>query len=129
LPLPTPPPASSSPLPATAAPAPQSATPPLPPGKPNQLTITRQDDRKTLMAAVDDRILVQLGVDYRWRLEMPDPSILAPVAQNLSPDSQGLFVAVRPGVIELQASGTANCSPGSVCPLFALPFKVDLVIR
>ena len=81
------------------------------------------------MASVNDRVLVELGSDLRWRLETPDASILAPVAENLPPDSQGLFVAVRPGDIELQATGTANCLPGSVCPLFALPFRVDLVIR
>jgi len=124
---------SSAPQPATAAPASRgqapTATPPLPPAKPNQLTVTRQDDRKTLMASVGDSILVQLGGDFRWRLEVPDPSFLAPLAENLPPGSQGQFVAVRPGEVELQATGTANCPPGSACPLFALPFRVDIVIR
>jgi hypothetical protein len=139
--LPAAPPLSPSPQPsaeASALPSPlPSSSPELPTptplvpasNQPNQLTVTRQDDRKTITASVGERILVRLGSDFRWRLDMPDPSILSPLSATLAEGSQALFVAVRPATLELLATGTANCLPGSACPLFALPFKVELVIR
>src|SRR5690348_12233900 len=58
-----PPPATTLPAPSPVAPRVPASTsvspPPAPTAGPNLLTVTRQDDRKTLMAAVDDRILVQ----------------------------------------------------------------------
>ncbi len=102
---------------------------PQPPGGTRVLTLA--DDGQTIVLFPGTSLLLSLGNDLDWRVQVGDEAILRfdPNAAGLS-ESQGMYVAGQPGRTTLTATGDPKCAsaiPRCLAPSRA--FRVEIVVK
>jgi hypothetical protein len=126
---------------ASASPTPQtSATPrPAPPATTERTsgpvsdlrTITLADDGATVSVAVGEHVLVKLGTDLVWTVQIADPTVLVPIrGVALIVGAQGLYSAAKAGTILVTAIGDASCRTAvPPCMVPSRLFSVTIVVH
>lgn len=94
-------------------------------------TITLTDDGATVSVAVGEQVLVKLGTDLVWTVQLTDPTVLVRVrGVALIVGAQGLYAAEKAGSTLVTAIGDAACRtavPPCMVPsrLFSVTIVVD----
>lgn len=120
---------SASPAPRSSAgptPTPRPTTPP-----PDTRTITLANDGSTVHVAIGARVLVKLGTDLVWTVQVANPAVLARVrGVALIVGAQGLYAAVRAGSTLVTATGDAACRTAvPPCMVPTRLFSVTVIVR
>jgi hypothetical protein len=92
--------------------------------------ITPDDNQKTVYVKVGDGILISLGDNDNWNVNVDDPSNILEKSRLMIAEkigTQGRYSVVKPGTAVISATGTARCAKGQMCPMFAIPFKTTIV--
>ena len=94
-------------------------------------TITRADDGATVSVAVGAEVLVKLGTDLEWSVQVTDPTVLARVrGVALVVGAQGLYAAAKAGTTLITAIGDAACRTAvPPCMVPSRLFSVTIVVR
>ncbi len=116
-----------TPVPAT--PGGDETMPEATPG--DSVTVTLNDNGKTVHVKQGDRVLVALGEDYTWELEISDQTVLSRVmGMMLIRGAQGLFDAAQPGQSVISAKGDPTCLTAEpACALPSIEFKVTVNVE
>jgi hypothetical protein len=94
------------------------------------ITITPDDNGQTFHIQTGDRVVVKMGTDLNWTVDVDPPGILVPVpgVGTLVRGVQGIYAAVQPGTVTLTATGRPNCSGDQACPEFIQQVQVTIVV-
>jgi hypothetical protein len=95
------------------------------------LTVTRDDNGRTITLQPGDRFLLKLGDDLDWTVAVDDPSVVSRVPNiTVVRGAQGVYEARNTGATDLTAAGTVHCTPGpgQLCPQSMVLFKVHLSV-
>jgi hypothetical protein len=94
-------------------------------------TITLADDGATVSVAVGEQVLVKLGTDLVWTVQMTDPTILVRVpGVALIVGAQGLYAAAKAGTTLVTAIGDAACRTAvPQCMVPSRLFSVTIVVH
>jgi hypothetical protein len=132
-------PAASSAIPTadrSASPTPGTSARPLPTPRPTSppsdtRTITLADDGATVHVAIGARVLVKLGTDLVWTVQVGDPAVLVPVrGVALVVGAQGLYTAAKAGSTLVTATGDAACRTAvPPCMVPTRLFSVTVIVR
>lgn len=101
-------------------------------GHPSDLrTITLADDGATVRVAVGERVLVKLGTDLEWTVQMTDPTVLVRVrGVALIVGAQGLYAAAKAGTTLVTTIGDAACRTAvPPCMVPSRLFSVTIVVH
>jgi len=100
------------------------------PASAQTITILPEDNGQTFNIQAGDRVVVKLGTDLNWTVDLDPTGILVPVpgVGTLVRGVQGIYQAVQPGTVVLTASGRPNCSGDQVCPDFIQQVQVTIVV-
>jgi hypothetical protein len=101
-------------------------------GHPSDLrTITLADDGATVSVAVGEQVLVKLGTDLVWTVQMTDPTVLVRVrGVALIVGAQGLYAAAKAGSTLVTATGDAACRTAvPPCMVPTRLFSVTVVVH
>ena len=94
--------------------------------------LTRSASNHTTTVRKGDTVEVTLsGTTLRWTApKVVGARLLRPIGTALSRGGarRERFKAVRAGHTIIQASATAKCSPGEICPQFALLWRAAIVV-
>ena len=126
------PPLSTSTLPApdtTPTPQPTVITPTPTTG--NALTVTLQDQGKTVQLAVGETFLLQLGEDYTWDIQVADTGILGRVVNiTVVRGAQGVYQALKSGTTTLTAAGDPVCRQAKPpCGRPSIQFSLTIEVK
>ena len=115
----------STPVASPAAPA----TPATP--EETMYTLTYADNGKTLTLPVGTMVLVKLGEDRSWTVEIDNPAVFRAVPTFVAmTGTQGLFTLAQAGQATVTANGKALCpTPGAACPANVLHFSVTVIAK
>ncbi len=104
-----PPTRAARPSPAPALPAARPST--VASGSPGaSVNITLADNGRTITLQNGERVLVNLGDEFDWTVQIEDESIVSPIlGVNVIPGAQGIFGAKRVGKTALSATGEPRC--------------------
>lgn len=114
---------------------PLTPVPPTPatiePAPGGQIVITRDDGRKTLNLNVGDRFLLNLGEGFTWEVTISDPAVLDRVKNiTVIKGAQGVYEALRPGTVSLQATGDPLCRQSQPpCAAPSILFEITVVVK
>lgn len=94
-------------------------------------TITLGDDGSTVVVAVGERVLVELGVGLIWTVRVADQTVLVRVpGVALILGAQGLYTAARSGSTLVAGVGDAACRTAvPPCMVPSRAFSVTVVVR
>lgn len=94
-------------------------------------TISLADDGATVRVAVGERVLVKLGTDLEWTVQMTDPTVLVRVrGVALIVGAQGLYAAAKAGTTLVTAIGDAACRTAvPPCMVPSRLFSVTIVVH
>ncbi|MBF6604466.1 MAG: hypothetical protein IVW53_02660 [Chloroflexi bacterium] len=94
-------------------------------------TITLGDDESTVVVAVGERVLVELGVGLVWNVRVADQTVLVRVpGVALILGAQGLYTAAKPGSTLVAGVGDAACRTAvPPCMVPSRAFSVTVVVR
>jgi hypothetical protein len=94
-------------------------------------TITLADDRATVSVAVGEQVLVKLGTDLEWTVQMSDTTVLVRVrGVALIVGAQGLYAAAKAGPTLVTAIGDAACRTAvPPCMVPSRLFSVTIVVH
>jgi hypothetical protein len=94
-------------------------------------TITLADDGATASVAVGERVLVKLGTDLEWTVQLTDPTVLVQVrGVALIVGAQGLYGAAKAGSTLVTAIGDAACRTAvPPCMVPSRLFSVTIVVH
>ncbi len=92
--------------------------------------ITLQDNGKTITLHVGQTVLLKLGEDYQWDIQITDPSVISRV-KNIAVirGAQGIYEALKSGTATLTATGDPVClnsTPPCLSP--SILFMIDIVV-
>ncbi len=92
--------------------------------------ITLQDNGKTFTLQVGQTVLLKLGEDYQWDIQISDQSVISRV-KNIAVirGAQGVYEALKPGTAILTATGDPDClnsTPPCLSP--SILFMIDIVV-
>ncbi len=95
------------------------------------VTITQQDDGKTVDVRVGELVQVALGDQFDWSLEISDPRILSaePGVNTLVRGTQLLARAKAAGTAAISGTGKPRCAPNQACIQIVTVFKATVVVR
>jgi hypothetical protein len=94
------------------------------------LRVTLADNGRTLAVQTGSALLLALGEDQQWTVEVADPSVLARVPNVLTVrGTQGLYRALRPGRTTLSATGRPPCAAGEVCAMYLIDFRITVQVQ
>ena len=83
-------------------------------------------NNQTINMTVGQTFTLALG-DQQWNVQVADQSVLARLPNfAMVRGAQGIYKAYKPGTTTLTATGTAPCSAGQVCPMYAILFKLTV---
>ena len=125
-------------LPPTRAPRPSptaqgrdSASPAVVPSPSPGPSVTLSDQDRTVALQVGHRVLVNLGEEFDWTVEIDDPSILSRVPNiAVVRGAQGVYEAHRAGQAVLTASGDPVCRKVQpACAQASRPFRVQIAVQ
>ncbi len=110
-------------VPPTRVPRPSVAASPLPGAS---VSVTLADDGRTIALQPGQRVLVNLGDELDWRVQVDDESVVSRVSgDTLVRGAQGLYQARRVGHTTLNATGDPACR--KVQPACAQPARTFTV--
>jgi hypothetical protein len=101
------------------------------------VVLTRADDGTTVVAVIGDEVVVRLaGGTLRWSTARvaPTPSSAAPVLVRLSGgvtttgSSTTTFRVAGHGLAWVEATGTAACPGGGVCPTYVVLWQAGVSV-
>ena len=94
-------------------------------------TITLADDGATVSVAVGEQVLVKLGTDLVWTVQISDPTVLVRVrGVALIVGAQGLYAAAKAGTTLVTAIGDAACRTAvPPCMVPTRLFSVTIVVH
>ena len=117
---------STEPLPTTLPTAAPTSAPPS-----DVRTITIADDGATVRVAVGERVLVKLGTDLVWTVQIEDPAVLVRVrGVALIVGAQGLYAGEKAGSTLITAAGDAACRTAvPPCMVPTRLFSVTVVVH
>lgn len=94
------------------------------------VTVTLDDNGKTINLKQGERLLLQLGEGYNWELTVSDQAVLIPVmGVMLIRGAQGLYDTTFRGKSEISGQGDPTClSEQPACSLPSIDFKVTVVV-
>ena len=95
------------------------------------VTVTLDDNGKTINLAQGDRLLLQLGEGYDWELSISDQAVLTRLmGVMLIRGAQGLYDTPFRGESEISGQGNPTClNEQPACLMPSIQFKVDVVVR
>lgn len=75
----------------------------------DQIVLTKDDSGKTVDMKVGQKLIVQLGSEADWKVDVTPTFILSPVDNaTLNPGEQGVFEAKMNGQATVQATGSSG---------------------
>jgi len=94
------------------------------------VSITLNDNGKTVPVKVGDIVEIYLGNSQVWSVSISDPSnilrkSMLMIAEKIG--TQGRYTVVNQGSAEIMAAGSARCETGKLCPMYALSFRAMIV--
>jgi hypothetical protein len=97
----------------------------------NPRTVTLSDDTKTITLRVGERLLLQLGNEYEWIVEIPDETIISRVTNiTVVSGAQGVYEARHRGSTMLVAAGDPPClKENPPCQQQSTGFQIDVVVQ
>jgi hypothetical protein len=100
------------------------------PASSQTVTITPDDNGQTFQIQVGDRVVVKMGTELDWTVDLDPSGILVPVpgVGTLVRGVQGIYQAVQPGTVTLTADGQPHCSSDQVCAQFIQQVQVTIVV-
>jgi hypothetical protein len=116
---------------AACAPQPVSPTPTTIPQPDGSLTVTLDDQGKTINMAVGDSFLLKLGEAYTWDVSISDQAVLSRVMGiAVIRGAQGVYQAHQAGTVALSASGDPQCRQSQPpCAMPSLQFSVTIKVK
>jgi hypothetical protein len=107
-------------------PAPSATPPPA-----DSLTVTLDDQGRTITLPVGDSFLLKLGEEYNWDISISDQAVLSRVMGiAVIRGAQGIYEAHQPGTVTLSATGDPQCRQSQpACELPSLQFSVTIVVK
>lgn len=95
------------------------------------LTLTIDDNGKTITLQKGDRFLLRLPQGYNWSVSIGNPSVVSYATGSLPPaGTQGLYEARQAGQTTFSATGDPTCrSSNPPCALPSRLFKVTIIVR
>ncbi len=107
---------------------PAPTTSPAPAGS---LSVTLDDQGKTLSMAVGDSFLLNLGDVYNWDVSISDQAVLSRVIGiTVIRGAQGIYQAHQAGTVTLTASGDPQCQQSQPpCAMPSMLFSVTIVVK
>jgi hypothetical protein len=95
-----------------------------------QLTITLEDDGKTITLKNGQVFLLSLGAGFDWRVDIADQTVLSRIPNiTVVKQAQGVYKANKPGKTALNAHGTIICQPLKVCAEGTREFQVQVLVQ
>jgi hypothetical protein len=92
--------------------------------------VSAADDGRTISIRVGQRLLVNLGEQFDWTVQVADPSIVSRVPNiSVVRGAQGVYQANRVGQTALTASGDPACrkaQPACAEPSRTLQVQLDV---
>ena len=97
----------------------------------NSLSVTLEDNGKTITLKPGDRFLLNLGDSYDWEVTIADQTVVSRVIGVLTiRGSQGLFEARQTGTTTLTANGNPTCLAAQPpCKLPSRTFQVQIDVN
>jgi len=111
-----------------AGPASPTPTPTIPA---DAVKLTNDDHGKTVPVAVDQLVVVSLGDNLDWTLNISDTTVLSPEPgmNALARGTQLIARARKPGTVVIDGQGKPRCASGQPCILLIGVFHVTIVVR
>jgi hypothetical protein len=105
--------------------------PPATPPPADSLTVTLDDQGRTITLPVGDSFLLKLGEDYNWDISISDQAVLSRVMGiAVIRGAQGIYEAHQPGTVTLSATGDPQCRQSQpACALPSLQFSVTIMVK
>jgi hypothetical protein len=105
--------------------------PPATPPPADSLTVTLDDQGKTITLAVGESFLLKLGEEYNWDILISDQAVLSRVKGiAVIRGAQGIYEARQPGTVTLSATGDPQCRQSQpACALPSLLFSVAIIVK
>ncbi|HEU5114145.1 MAG TPA: hypothetical protein VFT82_00065 [Candidatus Paceibacterota bacterium] len=95
----------------------------------SQLSVTQDDNGKTVTFHVGDRFLLNLG-EMNWSLNISDPTVISRVKNIMViRGAQGIYTADHAGTTVISAEGRPFCNPGEMCAQYIVNFKTTVVVK
>lgn len=92
--------------------------------------MTTADNGQTITLHVGESFLLKLGDQYDWDVTLDDSTIVSRVVNILVvKGAQGVYKANKTGETTLSAVGKMVCPPGQACPMIAVAFKIQIVVK
>ncbi len=120
---------------APSSPSPPATDPVSPPGMPvpsgGTRVVTLADDGQTIVLFRGTSFVLALGGDFDWQVQIADEAIVGRDQRATAPpDSQGVYLATRPGQTTLTATGNPRCySAVPRCLAPSRSFRVQIVVK
>lgn len=107
---------------------PGSSEPPS--GTPQSITVTLDDQGKTIHLKVGDSFLLKLGEGYDWNITISDQSVISRAMGILViRGAQGIYDAHQAGTATLSAVGDPQClSAQPACAMPSVSFEITVVV-
>jgi hypothetical protein len=101
-----------------------------PSGTPQSITVTLDDQGKTINLRVGDSFLLKLGEGYDWNITISDQSIVSrAMGIAVIRGAQGVYDAHKAGTVTLSATGDPQCLQSQPsCGLPSISFEVTIVV-
>ena len=95
----------------------------------NTMTLTREDNGKTVMLHVGDRLVLSLG-NLVWNVTLSPEGFINRVRNIATIQGvQGIYTADKVGNVTLSAIGKPDCAPDQMCAQYLIEYKVTIVVR
>lgn len=94
------------------------------------ITITQDDNGKTIGTKVGDKVLVSLSDSLNWTVSLSNNTVLqaAPDGVFYIHPTQGRYRAVAPGTVDVIAQGRVKCGKGQMCSMAIILFKATVAV-
>jgi hypothetical protein len=95
------------------------------------ITVTLDDQGKTVNLPLGQNFLLKLGETYTWDISISDQSVISRV-RNIAVilGAQGVYESLKPGIVTLSASGDPLCRQSKpACGQPSIQFTVTIVVK
>ena len=94
-------------------------------------SVTLADDGRTVSLQISQRLLVNLGEEFDWTVQVTDPSIISRVPNiTVVRGAQGVYQANRAGQTALSATGDPVCRKAQpACAAPSRAFQVQISVH
>jgi hypothetical protein len=95
------------------------------------ITVTLDDQGKTIHLAVGESFLLKLGEEYTWDVSVSDENVLSRVVNiTVVRGAQGVYDAHQAGTVTLSATGDPQCRQAQPpCAKPSIQFVVTIVVQ